>query len=144
MCYFSKYLTAHVLLHYKRLATCLVTFISSLFLYVNCLAYMQNGDGGYATYELTRSYGWLEVLYEYLHGVYVTQTLYLTLITHVKWILCSGYEQSDNSFWAKTCKIYKILPSPRLWDIHAGKLDTSNWILVTWRRFMNILHSDVM
>lgn len=32
-----------------------------LFDCVNCILSFQNADGGFATYELTRSYAWLEV-----------------------------------------------------------------------------------
>lgn len=32
-----------------------------LFECVNCILSFQNADGGFATYELTRSYAWLEV-----------------------------------------------------------------------------------
>lgn len=45
--------------------------------------------------------------YIYLHGVYVTWSLYLTLIIHVKWTFGNGYGHSDNLFWAR--KFYKII-----------------------------------
>ena len=60
---------------------------------LHCIILMQNSGGGYGTYELTRSYSWIEVYHYYFRGYYALQTVYFTTVRELK-----------TSFWVKNRK----------------------------------------